>query len=90
MEERNFFQKIYHFFDKLEDRVRGWLSHRTIFYGFIGGIGAVLFWRGYIKLHELVPGYRPRRATVQEMSRAVVTTLNVLGARLKKAARAKP
>jgi len=31
MEERNFFQKIYHFFDKLEDRVRGWLSHRTIF-----------------------------------------------------------
>jgi hypothetical protein len=34
------------FFDKLEDRVRGWFSHYPIFYGFFGGIGVVLFWRG--------------------------------------------
>jgi hypothetical protein len=34
------------FFDKLEDRVRGWLSHHPILYGFFGGIGVVLFWRG--------------------------------------------
>jgi len=34
------------FFDKLEDKVRGWFSHRPIVYGFIGGIGTVLFWRG--------------------------------------------
>ncbi len=37
---------IYKFFDKLEDKVRRWMSHRPIFYGFIGGAGIVLFWRG--------------------------------------------
>ncbi len=40
------FAKIYKFFDKLEDKVRGRLSHKPIIYGFIGGIGIVLFWRG--------------------------------------------
>lgn len=34
------------FFDKLEDKVRGWFSHFPILYGFFGGIGVVLFWRG--------------------------------------------
>lgn len=34
------------FFDKLEDRVRGKLSHYPIVYALIGGIGVVLFWRG--------------------------------------------
>lgn len=34
------------FFDKLEDKIRGHLSHYPIFYAFIGGIGLVLFWRG--------------------------------------------
>ncbi len=34
------------FFDKLEDMVRRWLSRRPILYGFIGGAGMVLFWRG--------------------------------------------
>ena len=37
---------IARFFDKLEDKVRGWFSHRPILYGFIAGIGTVLFWRG--------------------------------------------
>jgi hypothetical protein len=41
-----FWKKIDKFFDKLEDRVRGKLSHKPIIYGFIGGIGIVLFWRG--------------------------------------------
>ena len=47
------------FFDKLEDKIRFWFSHYPIFYGFIGGIGAVLFWRGvwhtadYISLYFL-------------------------------------
>src|SRR3989338_4137043 len=37
---------LYRFFDKLEDKVRGRLSHWPIVYGFIGGVGIVLFWRG--------------------------------------------
>jgi len=39
-------KKILKFFDKLEDKVRGRLSHKPIIYGFVGGIGIVLFWRG--------------------------------------------
>lgn len=38
--------RIIRFFDKLEDAVRGWFSHKPILYGFIGGVGTVLFWRG--------------------------------------------
>jgi len=34
------------FFDRLEDHVRGFLSHYPIPYAIIGGIGIVLFWRG--------------------------------------------
>src|SRR5262245_39321628 len=37
---------IVKFFDRLEDRVRGRLSKKPIFYAFIGGLGIVLFWRG--------------------------------------------
>lgn len=37
---------IVNYFDKLEDKVRMRLSHRSIVYAFIGGIGTVLFWRG--------------------------------------------
>ena len=39
-------KNVVKFFDKLEDRVRGRLSHYPILYAFIGGIGVVLFWRG--------------------------------------------
>lgn len=38
--------KIIKFFDKLEDRVRGRLSHYPILYAVLGGIGVVVFWRG--------------------------------------------
>ncbi|MDO8481512.1 MAG: hypothetical protein Q7S75_00305 [bacterium] len=34
------------FFDRLEDRVRGHLSHYPIPYAIIGAVGVVLFWRG--------------------------------------------
>ena len=37
---------IVKFFDRLEDRVRGYLSHRPILYAAIGGTGIILFWRG--------------------------------------------
>lgn len=40
------FKKIDNFFDKLEDKVRIKLSHKSIIYAFIGGIATVLFWRG--------------------------------------------
>lgn len=40
------FKAIVRYFDKLEDRVRGRLSHKSIIYAFIGGTGVVLFWRG--------------------------------------------
>ena len=37
---------IFKFFDKLEDRVRGYLSHYPIVYAIIGGVAIVIFWRG--------------------------------------------
>jgi len=40
------FRKIYNLGDKLEDKVRGKLSHYPIIYAFIGGAGIIIFWRG--------------------------------------------
>ncbi len=40
------YKKIYNFFDKLEDVVRGHLSQYPIVYTIIGGVAVVLFWRG--------------------------------------------
>lgn len=34
------------FFDKFEDKVRGFLSRYPILYGIIGAVGTVLTWRG--------------------------------------------
>lgn len=39
-------KEVIHFFDKIEDKVRGRLSHYPIVYAIVGGIGIVLFWRG--------------------------------------------
>ena len=39
-------KRIIKFFDKLEDKTRGKLSHFPIIYAFLGGVGVVLFWRG--------------------------------------------
>jgi len=39
-------KKTVKFFDKLEDKIRGKLSHYPIIYALIGGVGVVLFWRG--------------------------------------------
>jgi len=38
--------KIFHFFDKLEDRTRERLSRKPLLYALIGAVGIVLFWRG--------------------------------------------
>lgn len=40
------FISIARFFDRLEDKVRARLSHRSIVYALIGGACTVLFWRG--------------------------------------------
>ena len=39
-------KEITNYFDKLEIRIRGKLSHYPILYAFIGGVGIILFWRG--------------------------------------------
>ncbi|MEK7094363.1 MAG: hypothetical protein AAB903_03440 [Patescibacteria group bacterium] len=51
--------KISRFFDKLEDRVRSWLSHQPILYALIGGIGIVLFWRGVWHTADYLMGIGP-------------------------------
>jgi len=37
---------IVKFFDKLENKIRGWLSNYPFLYGAIGAVGVVLAWRG--------------------------------------------
>jgi len=55
----NIFKKIFVFFDKLEDKIRGRLSHRPLVYAFIGSIGVVLIWRGIWEIADnmLMPGW---------------------------------
>lgn len=40
------YKKVFHFFDKVEDVVRGRLSKYPIMYAVIAGVLVVLFWRG--------------------------------------------
>src|SRR3989339_1269125 len=40
------YKKIYSIGDRLEDKIRGKLSHYPIAYGFVGGAGIIIFWRG--------------------------------------------
>lgn len=46
--------KLIRFFDKLEDRVRGGLSHYPIIYATVAGFGVVLFWRGVWETSDLI------------------------------------
>ena len=47
-------REIIHFFDKLEDKTRGTLSHYPFLYAFLGGIGVVLFWRGVWHTNDFI------------------------------------
>jgi hypothetical protein len=47
--------KVIVFFDKLEDKVRAYLSRRPILYTIIGGVAIVLFWRGVWHTADLFP-----------------------------------
>lgn len=51
----NIYYTLNHFFDKLEDNVRGRLSHHPLIYSFIGGVGVVLFWKGVWETAEHYP-----------------------------------
>lgn len=50
-------EKVSIFFDKLEDKVRGWLSLRPLLYAFVGGAGVVIFWRGIWHLMDFITEY---------------------------------
>ena len=47
--------RIFYFFDGLEDRIRNTLSRYPIVYAFIGGTSIVLFWRGVWKVADATP-----------------------------------
>lgn len=42
----NLYKIVYKYFDKLEDKTRGKLTHYPIIYAFIGSVGIVSIWRG--------------------------------------------
>ena len=44
--EEGMIKRVIKFFDKLEDKVRGFLSRYPILYGVFGAVGTVLTWRG--------------------------------------------
>ncbi|OHA89782.1 MAG: hypothetical protein A3C70_00810 [Candidatus Zambryskibacteria bacterium RIFCSPHIGHO2_02_FULL_43_14] len=46
--------KIAHFFDKFENKIRGFLSRYPIVYGFISGVGIVSFWRGVWETSDII------------------------------------
>ena len=46
---------VFHFFDKLEDKIRSGLSRHLIIYAFIGGTAIVLFWRGVWMTADTMP-----------------------------------
>ena len=71
------------------DRLRGTRGLKTIatgqrFLECFEGLQALR--RGYVKLRAFVPRYRPKKASPQETTRAVLIAMNLLGAQLQKAA----
>jgi hypothetical protein len=50
------YKAVYNAGDKLEDHVRGFLSHYPIVYAFVGGIGVVIFWRGVWHTADYIMG----------------------------------
>ena len=42
---KNMIKYIINFFDKLEDKIRGSLSHIPVIYSIIGGFFVIMFWR---------------------------------------------
>ena len=49
------FKHITNYFDKMEDHIRIFLSHRPITYSLIGAVGIILLWKGVWETAELFP-----------------------------------
>jgi hypothetical protein len=45
------------FFDRVEDRIRGFLSHHPVLYALVAGVGLVLFWRGVWHMTDAISQY---------------------------------
>lgn len=58
------FKRILNFFDKIEDRIRRWLSHHPVLYALIGGTGIVLFWRGVWDIADRYDFFTPEMSLV--------------------------
>ena len=54
-QQKTFYQKTLHYFDKLEDKVRSRLSRKPILYSIVGGVAIVLFWRGVWMVADDIP-----------------------------------
>lgn len=63
--------KIEKFFDKLEDKIRGFLSLRPILYSIIGGVAIVIFWRGVWETAD--------RWNIDPISSTIISGLVLLG-----------
>ncbi|MEK7613151.1 MAG: hypothetical protein AAB449_03340 [Patescibacteria group bacterium] len=50
------FNKVFRFFDRLEDWIRIGLSHHPVLYALIGAVGIILVWKGVWETAELIPG----------------------------------
>ena len=53
------YKRIYKFFDKMEDVIRGKLTHYPILYAIIGSIATVSIWRGIWEVSDIwgIPGW---------------------------------
>lgn len=53
------FNKVYHLFDRLEDKIRGRLTHFPLVYALIGSIAIVSIWRGIWEVSDKlgIPGW---------------------------------
>ena len=49
-------RKVLAFFDKMEDWVRGQLSHAPMVYALVGAVGIILLWKGVWEVAEYIPG----------------------------------
>lgn len=69
-------KKILHFFDKLEDNIRGFLSHYPVPYSLIGGVAIVLFWKGIWDVADRISFFNGEYGPVVTITFSVVLALS--------------